>query len=883
MHHTPTTYQNQLWEALQKSYQAADKSADGTFDYTTFYTNVIQLAQKALPNEEEVKRRYERLRGEGHFVCEDENDVNVYISKVANKHIGKFRALYTHLFETYHDLFSHQVDLIVWGCGCGLDLIAFYETAMQTGTPETWVSVRTVTLIDLSTAALTRATECAEMLFPCAEITVVSCDLQDTKSVDEIFELFKPRFLLTPRIHLFSNILDLLGNRFCQRFWDKISTSNERGYNEFIIAFSPLYRSIEAFRAPEEKELEYTEGIEKTIQKSRCYFYRLRSDRLKRTEEGLKDAPLLQSLRRLIENKSPYKHPSLDDYAHLWKKCQEKYASSYEAIREVRVSCKKTHENETANVSHLVFVLCPIKNDVKFLILDIDSNKCPRKCWKECQNAILRLAGLPAEKDGLSNSFTWELRKDLAPCDPETFPSLRELFFPTQSADVDPLPDLKEKKSSLQNRIIYDRRQCRKVRGGPGTGKTYTLLWHAIMAYKRTHLPVLIIGKTNTLSSINKRRLFARAGRFFESNLDHNTFQIQTYNKVLCDLAKKTLICHPSTEKCGNCNKNLLDNHRPIQNPFPRHGAILIDEAQGIPPAIVHFIYHVSRSVNPWRDFYLFCDEEQTLREVRKELVENEDESRPEKRKKLVVAVPKEGKFGRFVTLKENFRFQVPEILKVCRHIQSQMPHYDIDELAMKIVVSGERRLQIVKAFAVRTIDPSPESLINTLQSNINELLKINDEKSIVLIFNTEKAAVWVTKKNEHLSVPFSAVYSTHLYTQEELNIDSKKDTPEEKQEKARNAEKQHQYRCDFYERANTLHITTIDSAQGHTFDKVIVVLSDTQSKSKELIHFSFHGTASASGNLELLFTACSRARTALRVIDATSKHEVYELLKQFN
>ncbi|MGN0891159.1 MAG: hypothetical protein ACI4W7_05855, partial [Candidatus Spyradenecus sp.] len=81
MNHTPTTYQNQLWEALQKSYQAADKSADGTFDYTTFYTNVIQLAQKALPDKDEVKRRYDRLHGEGHFVCEDEDDVNVYISK----------------------------------------------------------------------------------------------------------------------------------------------------------------------------------------------------------------------------------------------------------------------------------------------------------------------------------------------------------------------------------------------------------------------------------------------------------------------------------------------------------------------------------------------------------------------------------------------------------------------------------------------------------------------------------------------------------------------------------------------------------------------------------------------------------------------------------
>ncbi len=875
MDHEPTDYQKLLWGALQKAYQDADKSilpgTDGRFDYTTFYNQVIMLAKEALPVDAEVKRRYDRLYGEGHFVCEDEDDVNVYIYKVANKHIGKFRALYKHLFESYHDLFSHQVDLIVWGCGCGLDLIAFYETAMQTGTPETWVSVRTITLIDLSKAALTRAKECAEMLFPCAEVTSISCDLRDEKSVDTVFESFKPRFLLTPRIHLFSNILDLLGDRFSQHFWHKITTSNERGYNDFVIAFSPLYRSIDAFRAPDEKDLEYTEGIEKTIQKSRCYFYRLRSDRVKQTEENCKDSSLLQSLRHLIESKSTYEHPSLDDYAHLWKKCQEKYASSYEAIREVRLGCKKTHENETANVSHLVFVLCPIRNNVKFLILDIESNKCPKECWKECQNMILKLAGLPAnEANEFSYSFTWERRKDPGPCDSATYPLLRELFFPTQSADIDPLPDLKEKKSNLQTKIIYDRKQCRKVRGGPGTGKTYTLLWHAIMAYKRTHLPILIVGKTNTLSSICNRRLFTRAGHFFASNLDYNAFQIQTYNKVLCNLAKSKLTCPPSKQKCSRCNKELLDNHRPIQNPFPQYGAILIDEAQGIPPAIVRFIYRISRNSNPWREFYLFCDEEQSLRDVREKLVENEDESRPEKRKKLVVDVPKEGKFGRFITLKENFRFQVPEILKVCRHIQLHMPHYDIDELGMKIMISGERRLQIIKAFAVRTIEPSSESLLNTLQQEINELIKIDDKKSIAIIFNTEEAAIWLTHHiTEPLRAPFTkGFYSTHYYTSEEV-----KEKPTDTKRYREGAQDQKLLRKTFYERADTLHITTIDCAQGHTFDKVIVVLGDKNAP------FSL----SLPGNLELLFTACSRARTALRVIDATGKHEVYELLKQFN
>ncbi len=178
------------------------------------------------------------------------------------------------------------------------------------------------------------------------------------------------------------------------------------------------------------------------------------------------------------------------------------------------------------------------------------------------------------------------------------------------------------------------------------------------------------------------------------------------------------------------------------------------------------------------------------------------------------------------------------------------------------------RRLQIVKAFAVRRIESTPDSLRSTLQREIDNLLKMDDKKSIVLIFNTEKDAVLVTRHKSELQLRSftKGVYSTHHYTDKELKVEST-----DKREKQRRKQQHQQLRKDFYERADTLHITTIDCAQGHTFDKVIVVLGDKDAP------------FSLSGNLELLFTACSRARTALRVIDATRSHEVYELLKQFN
>ena len=923
MNHTPTTYQNQLWEALQKSYQAADKSADGTFDYTTFYTNVIQLAQKALPDKDEVKRRYDRLRDEGHFICEDETDVNVYISKVANKHIGKFRALYTHLFENYRDLFSHQVDLIVWGCGCGLDLIAFYETAMQTGTPETWVSVRTITLIDISKAALTRAKECAEMLFPCAKIRPLPCNLKNPDAIATVYATLYERNPFVPRIHFLSNILDLLDRTFVEAFYNKIKSDHQ--FNEYLIAFSPSYgevknrpfedlkRNLSQFKQEEIRTINST-----PIGTGWRFFCRLFNTAFFTHEEEARKEPLLASLRDCIATE-PHWSLYCEDYGCLWDYCvrvNRSILSQYQALKRLPIKNSKGEQ-------HYFFLLCPREKGKQFLIMHspklfrgkpcaskcstADSNTCIQRtafsatfCSKQrtalyvsAEKQIAKEAKIEDSK-ALESHIYWNIKRPTRPSqqqtmspqrDTETHAKLLNLFFTDVWGDVKPLLEPKrtiKPSGNSQWDVIYSPRQLRIVRGGPGVGKTFALLWHALYAYKRTHLPVLIVGKTNTLQSINARTLDITLSKYLHSiQKREEIFTVATANEFLCHLQyprwpqdDKHSACNYNDKLCAQCNQEVYE-HPEKYKINKKYGCVLIDEAQALTPEEVSAIYTITKTNNLWREFYLFCDEQQSLRKTNNLTT---DTSTGHQKLK----VPDRG-FGRATILKDNHRLKNHTLLRVCEKVREQMStRYDTKELTMTLVNEGNARTisagLLFRSFAISRCPPvsyasedssivGKDNLLSSLKTSFQDLITLENEERNALLCLCNSAKISGFLSQEDIQKQLLCWSSLH-------NI--KITHPVIKEPTASSREKKHLHREQkalkraFYESDDTLHITMIDCAQGHTFEKVCLVLSDEF----ELSYL---------GNLELLFTACSRARTALRVIDATGKHEVYELLKQFN
>jgi hypothetical protein len=152
-------------------------------DTQSIYDSFVKISTDSLPKD--ADERYKYLYSDvGKFISRDESDVDVYVHKVARKHLPKFKWLYENLFKTQKEIFSKDLDIVIWGCGCGLDLLAFYDCAMAQKNPQLWTTVRHITLIDISDAALKRAETMAKILFPMASISVVKCDLSNVNEIN---------------------------------------------------------------------------------------------------------------------------------------------------------------------------------------------------------------------------------------------------------------------------------------------------------------------------------------------------------------------------------------------------------------------------------------------------------------------------------------------------------------------------------------------------------------------------------------------------------------------------------------------------------------------------------------------------------------------------
>ena len=416
---------------------------------------------------------------------------------------------------------------------------------------------------------------------------------------------------------------------------------------------------------------------------------------------------------------------------------------------------------------------------------------------------------------------------------------------------VNPLPQL----SRTQERIALRRSQYRRVRGGPGTGKTVTMLWRAVHSLMRTHMPVLLLCKTNTLITHHERLLAATLLSVHREvdRVTRNMIHFDTIDHYLCEQNKiregcPLIGCRRSAEEmdrlCGECrrnaSRNVLAAHSTLKS-SEQYGAVLVDEAQIIDPDYIKQVYRLTGGSNPYREFYLFCDEEQAIRGSRDVLVSDADT------KKLVVKAPDTG-FGRFVTIRENFRVVNEDLMRIYKFVQDKMSdRYDIKELAM---VGGDHAEQgllgILSAFAISktdvvTFDDFEDWILPDIDGSgaSGDLLILSDDEGLVREFSgvIEERSLggkWV---------------STHM--------------------KQRSFAKEQILRREFYGYRDKIHITTIDCAQGQTFDRVVLILRRL--------------TSAKPAAMEELFTGMTRARSVLRIVDATPMHEFYDLLKSFN
>jgi hypothetical protein len=324
--------------------------------------------------------------------------------------------------------------------------------------------------------------------------------------------------------------------------------------------------------------------------------------------------------------------------------------------------------------------------------------------------------------------------------------------------------------------------------------------------------------------------------------------EFRTVNDFLCKEFASLYPCKADEEKCRMCNEEAFEKIKDGASVKKKYGAILVDEAQGIEAQMLKAIFDATGNAFPYREFYFFCDEQQTLHK-NKGVLEDGDNENPNGSKKKVVKSPAKG-FGRYVTLKGNYRFKNEKLTHVAQYIQTmQKEDYAIDELAIEL---GPIHEDLFEQNAFKVSKGNKTKIRNGLQQlcNLTLLNKGETKDAIVVMFASQKEALDFGKKNLSDILPCGwELYRTHTAKNKEDEEAKKCD-----QEARRN----------FREYNKTLHITTIDCMQGHTFSKVLFVI-DRKLSSEEL------------------FTACTRARDMLYVLDLTDEHAYYTKLKQFN
>lgn len=887
-----TDYQEKVLEAIQSGEDGFNQKV---WRPKSLYESVMAYYQdgaKAL-GYEKIDDIYPTLRTNGFRVTSEEEAIT-YVCKVGHLHKEKFKALY--LLDQNKELFESDITLVIWGCGVGLDLFAFHDAAMIQERPDLWVHVRHILLLDIEPWALNRAKESAEILFPAAKIEARVIDLTSATLQEDLLKIELGDLHLTPRVHLISNVLDLLVQDtvlkpFCEAF--KAFTIKNRRTNDYVLMFSPKYGDMLRNKEKVDPCVQETFGdacdllpwnTPQEDQRTIYFSYRILDETWGGIEgyKALFKHTLFKNLRSIILDqleRTSFSDVSRKEWAKFWKWATDNQLNTfYDFVRPVLLNNK----GEDGNYEEEVLLFAPKKDAFgkSYRPLVYCSKVIAEGDYYDTAKRVMSACGGEIDKDvkrkflfvfhgrvGQVERVIWSdgqqqlVQTSLSDAKNlfETAYDFNKLFFLQASAELLPQLEVLDKE---QRDVALGRRKLRKIRGSAGSGKTVAMLWHGILAYKRTHLPILFLGKTNSLLSINSHK-FASAFGNNSIAMGNDQVTFMTLNNFMCKVlgsgpcaklseSEKALPSEERTKKmkelqaqfCSHCNQEAIECVR--QGAFDcdkikKYGAVMVDEAQISEPEIVKAIYKVTAEANPFREFYLFCDEQQSLHKC-DGLLEKDSEQNG----KMVVKPPAVG-FGRFITLKGAHRFRNKTLLMVAEWIQQQQlsEAYDISSLAydkplLPTKSSGPTLFQktpfkIVKAVSVH----QEQDLMNDLigQGSLGQETK----NAVVVMFDCQDCVTEFTKEMNKKLSQFQGwkLYSTH-------------------------GENERQARKKFREYDKTIHLSTIDCMQGHTFSKVLFVINRLLTA-------------------EELFTACTRARDMLYILDETPNGVYYELLKHFN
>lgn len=159
-------------------------------------------------------------------ILDSEPLLQMYFYSFGQMHFAKLH----HAFDNMNEYIKHasKIDIIDYGCGQGLATLCYHDYIIQNNQRQV---VRSITLIEPSQQALSRAELLCSKFFPDAKISAIN-KMFNELSIEEI-----QTFGDIPTLHLFSNIIDVESYDLTL-FSNKIRNASV-GDNEYVIV-SPL-------------------------------------------------------------------------------------------------------------------------------------------------------------------------------------------------------------------------------------------------------------------------------------------------------------------------------------------------------------------------------------------------------------------------------------------------------------------------------------------------------------------------------------------------------------------------------------------------------------------------------------------------------------------
>ena len=65
-------------------------------------------------------------------IVSDEDRLNLDAWVTCRRHARRTQLVFYNLFRQYRNILAGSIDLVVWGCGCGIDLVALYSLYCST-------------------------------------------------------------------------------------------------------------------------------------------------------------------------------------------------------------------------------------------------------------------------------------------------------------------------------------------------------------------------------------------------------------------------------------------------------------------------------------------------------------------------------------------------------------------------------------------------------------------------------------------------------------------------------------------------------------------------------------------------------------------------------